>query len=112
MADLQPQDHVLVNAAPLEEMIVLQHITDAVRAFFWVFPVYFKQTVFRRKQPADQREEGGFSASGWSDDGDEFSFFHRKRNIGQGRRFPFCAVVSVGDIFKFQQGLHGKTPLL
>ena len=77
-ADFQSQDDIAVNGTPLEQVILLEHVADALPlpedrvAFQRDFPG------FRGKKAADQVQQGGFAAAGGANNGDKFPLFYGK----------------------------------
>ena len=64
---LQAEDHVLIDRAPLKQMIALQHVTDCDRIIITAVrqasaPIE-QRALLRRKQSGDNGQQGGFADS-------------------------------------------------
>ena len=110
--DLQTQRNILIDGAPFEEMVMLQHIADTGIMKGTVGIIYDNGSVLRGEEPCDNGQQSGFTAAAGSNKCYKFPFLHGEGDIFYGTGLPGQCVIGVTYIFKFDKSSHKKAYFL
>lgn len=81
LTDLKTEEDIPVDASPFQKMVFLEHISNAWIAGRRRDAVHKNRAFFCREHAADQIQERGLSAAGWTDNGKKFTGHQVKRYI-------------------------------
>ena len=81
--DLQTQRNILIDGAPFEEMVMLQHIADTGIMKGTVGIIYDNGSGLRGEEPCDNGQQSGFTAAAGSQHHDDLAPPYRKAQIPQ-----------------------------
>ena len=92
--NFQRQKDVLLYGPPRKELIFLQHVAERISALFNFLAVQADFAAARLQKARDQREHGGFAASGRPYDRDEFPVVAVERQSVDGRYLVRLGVIN------------------
>ena len=112
VVDLQTQRNILIDGAPFEEMVMLQHIADTGIVKGTVGVIHDDGSGLGGEKPGDNGQQSGFTAAAGTNECHEFPFLHGEGDIFYGTGLPGQRVIGVTYIFKFDKSSHKKAYFL
>ena len=105
--DFGAQHRVLENGAPLEQIILLQHVADLAARAGHQLAVEKHSAAGRHEDAGDQRQQRALAAAALADDRDEFAGCNRDRDVAERLGLALEAEITKIDAAELDLGRRG-----